>query len=146
MNPQLMQIAGDILVKSMDWPHAEEIADRIKQAQQQSQQGGQEPPEIQAVKMQQQIEGMKAQAAAENQKNKLQADFQMKQMELQQAMQLAQMQLANDRAIAQQKLEFEAQQANIEMQIDIVKDERKAQMARETELMKNQQVQYAIPS
>ena len=51
----------------------------------------------------------------------------MKQMELQQqAMQLAQMQLANDRAIAQQKLEFEAQQplqtvANIEMQIDLVK-------------------------
>lgn len=56
------------------------------------------------------------------------------------------MQLANDRAIAQQKLEFEAQQANIEMQINLVKDERKAQMARETELMKNQQVQYAIPS
>ena len=55
MNPQLMQIAGDILVKSMDWPHAEEIADRIKQAQQQAQQGGQEPPEIQTVKMQQQM-------------------------------------------------------------------------------------------
>ena len=54
----MMQIAGDILVKSMDWPHAEEIADRIKQAQQQAQQGGQEPPEIQTVKMQQQIEGM----------------------------------------------------------------------------------------
>ena len=45
---------------------------------------------------------MKAQAAAETRRNKLQADFQMKQMELQQAIQLAQMQLANDRAIAQQ--------------------------------------------
>ena len=148
MNPALMEIAGDILVKSFDWPHAEEISDRIKQKMQaaQQQQGGQAPPEIQAVQMQQKIEGMKAQAAAENQKNKLQADFQMKQMELQQAMQLAQMQLANDRAIAQQKLEFEAQQANIEMQIDLVKDERKAQMARETELMKNQQVQYDFPS
>lgn len=28
--PQLMQIAGDILVKNMDWPGAQELADRIK--------------------------------------------------------------------------------------------------------------------
>jgi hypothetical protein len=28
--PQLMQVAGDILVKSMDWPGAQELSDRIK--------------------------------------------------------------------------------------------------------------------
>jgi hypothetical protein len=28
--PQLMQIAGDLMVRNMDWPGAEEIADRIK--------------------------------------------------------------------------------------------------------------------
>lgn len=29
-NPQLMQVAGDIMVKNMDWPGAQEIAERIK--------------------------------------------------------------------------------------------------------------------
>jgi hypothetical protein len=28
--PQLMQIAGDLLIKNMDWPGAQEIADRLK--------------------------------------------------------------------------------------------------------------------
>lgn len=30
--PQLMQFAGDLLVKNMDWPGAQEIADRIKKS------------------------------------------------------------------------------------------------------------------
>lgn len=31
-NPQLMAVAGDLFVKSMDWPGAEEIAERIKKS------------------------------------------------------------------------------------------------------------------
>lgn len=120
MNPQLMQIAGDILVKSMDWPHAEEIADRIKQAQQQAQQGGQEPPEIQAVKMQQQIEGMKAQSAQQLQQQKLHSEFQLKQMELQQEQQLEEM-----------RLNFEAQKAGIEYRIDLARNQAKINFERE---------------
>lgn len=30
--PQLMQVAGDLMVKNMDWPGAQEIADRLKKA------------------------------------------------------------------------------------------------------------------
>ena len=114
-----MQIAGDILVKSMDWPHAEEIADRIKQAQQQAQQGGQEPPEIQAVKMQQQIGGMKAQSAQQLQQQKLQSEFQQ-----------------TDGATTEQQLEemrlnFEAQKAGIEYRIDLAKNQAKINFERE---------------
>jgi hypothetical protein len=30
VNPQFLQIAGDLMVRNMDWPGAEEIADRLK--------------------------------------------------------------------------------------------------------------------
>ena len=29
-SPQLMQVAGDLLVKNMDWPGAQDVADRLK--------------------------------------------------------------------------------------------------------------------
>src|SRR5690606_11604069 len=29
-NPQLMAVAGDLMIKNMDWPGAQEIAERIK--------------------------------------------------------------------------------------------------------------------
>jgi hypothetical protein len=41
-NPQMMQIAGDLIVKAMDWPGAQELADRMKLAL---------PPEIQKAEM-----------------------------------------------------------------------------------------------
>lgn len=51
--PQLMQIAGDLMVKNMDWPGAEEIADRIRKtlppALQADPKGPQPlPPQVQA--------------------------------------------------------------------------------------------------
>ena len=55
MNPAIMQVAGDLMVKAMDWEGAEEIADRLKlmlppqilQAEQEGE-GQQIPPELQA--------------------------------------------------------------------------------------------------
>lgn len=55
MNPAIMQVAGDLMVKAMDWEGAEEIADRLKlmlppqilQAEQEGE-GQQMPPELQA--------------------------------------------------------------------------------------------------
>jgi len=41
--PQIVPVIGDILVKALDWPQAEEIAERIRKLNQ----GGQIPPELQ---------------------------------------------------------------------------------------------------
>jgi hypothetical protein len=56
--PQLMQIAGDIIIKNMDWPGAQEIADRIKKSlppQFQDNKDAQQPipPQLQAHLQQQ---------------------------------------------------------------------------------------------
>lgn len=59
-DPTLNQKAGDLIVKNMDWPGAQEIADRLKkflppQAQDEDKGGGQIPPQVQA--QMQQIKG-----------------------------------------------------------------------------------------
>lgn len=64
-NPQLWQVIGDLLVKNMDWPGAEDMAKRLKavllpQVQQTEDEGNQVPPEVQQAmqQMQEQIEQM----------------------------------------------------------------------------------------
>jgi hypothetical protein len=53
--PPLMQVAGDLLVKNMDWPGAQKIADRLKKmlppqvAEQDDQQQAPLPPQVQAT-------------------------------------------------------------------------------------------------
>ena len=42
--PQLMQVAGDLLVKNLDWPGADELAERLKKTI---------PPELQDEEKQQ---------------------------------------------------------------------------------------------
>ncbi len=53
-NPQVMQVAGDIFFRNMDWHGAEEIADRMKLMlpPQLQQQDDQVPPQIQQAMMQ----------------------------------------------------------------------------------------------
>lgn len=60
-NPELWQVAGDIFVKAMDWPDAQQLADRLKKAlppQLQDAEDGQQqlPPQVQQAmqKMQEQ--------------------------------------------------------------------------------------------
>jgi uncharacterized protein YgiM (DUF1202 family) len=53
-NPALFPIIGDLMIRSMDWPMAEEIADRLKlmlppQIQQAEQKDGEQSPEVMAV-------------------------------------------------------------------------------------------------
>ena len=53
-NPQLFGIIGDLMVKNMDWPGADEMAKRLKlmlppQVQQAEQQEGEQSPEVQQV-------------------------------------------------------------------------------------------------
>jgi hypothetical protein len=77
-NPAIMQIAGDLIFKSLDLPYADKIADRLKamlppQLQQLEAQGSEVPPEAmqalaqaeQAMQMVQQQAAMVQQAAAE---------------------------------------------------------------------------------
>jgi hypothetical protein len=48
-NPALMQVIGDLMIKNMDWPGAEEISERLKLTL---------PPEIQQAEMQKKQKGM----------------------------------------------------------------------------------------
>lgn len=100
-NPQLMQVAGDLFIKSMDWPGAEEIAERLKRSippeltADEDEEGPQIPPMLQQQmaqmddainqreqviqQMQQSIKGMEAEKAqlVMDAKSK-QADYQLK--------------------------------------------------------------------
>lgn len=61
--PQLMQIAGDLIVKNQDWPGAQEIADRLKKTiPPQLLDPADMSPEEQAAAQQQQQQGQGAQA------------------------------------------------------------------------------------
>lgn len=56
-NPQLMGIVGDLMVKSMDWPGADEIADRLKlllppEVRQMEQQDQEQSPEVMMIMQQ----------------------------------------------------------------------------------------------
>lgn len=53
-NPQLMQVIGDLFFRNVDWPGADDIADRLKRMlppniQQAEQKDGEQSPEVQAV-------------------------------------------------------------------------------------------------
>lgn len=72
-NPALMQVAGDLIVKAMDWPGAQELADRLKltlppeiiQAEMQKKQGTMPPEMAQIVNQFEQALQQKDQLMAE---------------------------------------------------------------------------------
>ena len=84
-NPQLWQVIGDLMVKNMDWPGAEDMAKRLKAvllpqvAETEKEDGPQVPPEVQQAieQMQQQMQAMQqagAQLQTENEELKQKAD------------------------------------------------------------------------
>ena len=94
-NPQVMQIAGDLIMRNMDWPESEKIAERLEKMLPPQLRGEQPPPspEQQLAQAQVKVEEIKAQAAMA----KAQGDGQMKGADLQlkqQEMQVAQQELA----------------------------------------------------
>lgn len=54
-NPQLWATAGDLIVKHMDWPGAEELAERLKKTLPPELQDGAQSPELQQAKQQLQM-------------------------------------------------------------------------------------------
>lgn len=100
MFPPMMQVAGDLLVKNLDWPGADDIADRLK-AMLPPQLQGQSP---QVMQMQQQMQQMDQQA--KQAVGQLQQQLQGLQQQLQQA-QSKDQQAQLDKAIEAKKLEID---------------------------------------
>ncbi len=142
--PPLFQMAGDLLVKNMDWPGAQEISERLKKAVPpellQSEDGA--TPEDQLAQMQQaipqlqqQIEALNAyaqqceqqgqQMAQENQQLKQgaeakQAELTLKQQDLQVKAELE----AQKLQLEAQKLQLEAQKLDMDAQRMMLEDDR----------------------
>lgn len=90
-NPQLWQVIGDLMVKNMDWPGAEDMAKRLKAvllpqvAETEKEDGPQVPPEVQQAieQMQQQMQAMQqagAQLQQENEELKASKDVEFKKL------------------------------------------------------------------
>jgi hypothetical protein len=75
--PAAAPIIGDLLVKNLDWPGADDIAARLQQAMGAQQQGGQPQPEQPdpAAMMQAQTAQMQAQIDAQQNAEKLRIDM-----------------------------------------------------------------------
>lgn len=100
MFPPMMQVAGDLLVKNLDWPGADDIADRLK-AMLPPQLQGQSPQVMQMQQQMQQMDQQAKQAVAQ-----LQQQLQGLQQQLQQA-QSKDQQAKLDKAIEAKKLEID---------------------------------------
>lgn len=99
--PQAAAVVGDLIAKNLDWPGADEIADRLKALQPQPQQGI--PPELQQL-----IEAGKQQIAQLSQENQ--------QLKASQAASLAKVQQADvadqrKTAVSQQQMEIQGYDA-----------------------------------
>jgi hypothetical protein len=133
-NPQLMQLAGDLVVRNMDWPQSEEIADRLKAMLPPQVTGQPVPPSpeqalIQAQVQVEQIKGQSAQA-------KSQADAQMKGMEFQIAQQEYQIKQAELRL---QELELQIKQGEAGMNAQTAGMD--AQLEREKLALEHEKIQ-----
>jgi hypothetical protein len=80
--PEMMQIAGDIVVKAQDWPGAEELSERLRKtvppqllSDKEREEMGEQAPDAQAM-MQQQAQIQEAMQAAQEELAKLQQENQ----------------------------------------------------------------------
>jgi hypothetical protein len=78
--PELMQIAGDLVVKAQDWPGSEELAERLRKtippqllSDKEKAEMGQQAPDMQAI-MQQQAQVQEAMQKAQEELDKLQKE------------------------------------------------------------------------
>jgi hypothetical protein len=147
-DPQILQIAGDIIVNNMDFPDADKLSKRMKLmlpppiqqsiAQEENPDGPPPlPPEVQQQmqEMQQQLEQagqMVQQLQGELQQAQAGTDADM--AKAQAAAELAQQKAASDAALAQQKAETEAQLAEYKAQLDANTRVQVARISAETDL------------
>jgi len=127
--PQLWQVAGDILVKSFDWPGAAELSNRLKlllppQVQQQSDGKPAIPPQIKA-QMQQMTQMMDALTKelhdAATEVEKLKAQENIKVMEIESRERIATMQSEVDLLKTQASLEHKGHLTAFVQELDLLK-------------------------
>jgi Phage P22-like portal protein len=138
-NPQLMQVAGDLVVRPMDWEGAEQLADRLKKALPpelaEDDEGGpqQIPPQLEAQmqQMQQAYEQQLAQA------QQMVQGLQQQAQEASQAAQQGQMALKDkegDHALKAQELELKAFEAETKrLEVEIKAREAEARVAQDAQ-------------
>lgn len=128
--PPSAQVVGPLLAKNLDWPGADEIAEKLealssgqlppevtKQMEEGKQQIEQLTQENMQLKMDQSAEQAKMQAQAEQAKMKTMADQQQAQIKLQSDEQIELMRIESQERIAQLKIESEARIAVIKANI-----------------------------
>jgi hypothetical protein len=113
VNPAIMQIAGDLIVKAMDWDGANEIADRLKkmlppQLQQEEGEDGQQlPPEVQSMIEQgkQQIDELTKQVQMlEDEKDDKEDELRLKKYEIDVKAEIELAKLAKEAGIGQEQI------------------------------------------
>jgi len=121
-NPQLMQIAGDLIMRGYDFPNADDIAERLHKAlppelqeDDNDEEGVQMPPEVKAQmdQAQQQIQMMQEQMA---QMDQALQDKQMQDQLAMQKVQIEQFQAETARIKAERELELKAMELQAKMQ------------------------------
>jgi hypothetical protein len=147
-NPQILQVAGDLIMRNMDFPQAEEIAKRLELLLPPAVRGEQPPPtpEQQLVMGQVKVEEIKAQALLAKSQADLQGkggDMQMKQGE----MQLQQQEMG----LKQQEMALRERESTMRAQVDMEKlqlDREKIALEREkivAGLVQGAQAQQQMP-
>lgn len=113
VNPAIMQIAGDLIIKAMDWDGADEIAERMKkmlppQLQQEEGEDGQQlPPEVQSMIEQgkQQIDELTKQVQMlEDEKDDKEDELRLKKYEIDVKAEIELAKLAKDAGMAQEQV------------------------------------------
>lgn len=121
-NPQILQVAGDLILKNMDFPQADQIAERLYMTLPPAMRGEQPQPspEDKLIEAQVKVEAIKGQAALAKSQSDLQgkgAELQVKQQEIQVAQQeltLRAQELANKQRLDEQRLQIEFEQIVLE--------------------------------
>jgi len=135
--PDVMQVAGDLVVKSLDIADAEIISERLKvmlppqiQQAEQAKAEGREPPDPQVMAAMQEKDGQLQQAAQTMEK--MNEEIQSLRSGAQQKMQAAEI----DASVNEKKFMMEAQLKDRQAEIDASLELKKAEMTQATELQK----------
>lgn len=107
-NPDLAPIIGDLFFKMQDWPFADKIEERLKQANQ-----AKPDPEQQKLQLEQQ----KLQMQAQHDQAKSQSDMALKQQEMELERQKAEQEILIERMKAEAQIEIERMKAGVQMQL-----------------------------
>jgi hypothetical protein len=116
-DPAILPVIGDLLVKNLDWPGAEEISSRLAQIRQQNAQ--QPPGGGDAAKAQADSQAKMQQAQLDHQVDlqKLQMEMQLQTQKMQGQMAIEREKMMLQQQLAQQKAAFDAQLAEQSMKV-----------------------------